>query len=176
MSKKTRQILQDINLALAIVALAMACIALASCGPAVKITAEQRDSVTIHVRDSIRFRDSLILVPVPEGSDKANLPDTDTSYLSTGVAESTAYVRDGQLHHSLRNRSEAVIPIEVKIPERIRSEEKGLTRYFKTVERVEVEKELSRWQRFIQSLGYAALAAGAAWLAWKLSKIFGPFS
>ena len=105
MSKKTRQILQDINLALAIVALALAYIALASCGPAVKMTTEQRDSVTIHVRDSIRFRDSLILVPVPEGSDKANLPDTDTSYLSTGIAESTAYVKDGQLHHSLRNKA-----------------------------------------------------------------------
>lgn len=146
-----------------------------SCGPA-KMMTEQRDSVIIHVRDSVVLRDSVILVPIPEGSDKAKLPDTDTSYLSTSVAESTAYVKDGQLHHSLRNRSEAVIPIEVKIPERIRSEEKGLTRYLKTVERVEVEKELSRWQRFIQSLGYAALAAGAAWLARKLSKIFGPFS
>jgi hypothetical protein len=147
----------------------------ASCSQA-KMMTEQRDSAIIHVRDSVVFRDSVILVPIPEGSDKAKLPDTDTSYLSTGVAESTAYVRDGQLHHSLRNRNEAVIPIEVKIPERIRSEEKGLTRYLKTVERVEVEKELSRWQHFIQSLGYAALAAGAAWLARKLSKIFGSFS
>lgn len=146
-----------------------------SCGPA-KMMTEQRDSVIIHVRDSVVLRDSVILVPIPEGSDNAKLPDTDTSYLSTSVAESTAYVKDGQLHHSLRNRSEAVIPIEVKIPERIRSEEKGLTRYLKTVERVEVERELSRWQRFIQSLGYAALAAGAAWLARKLSKIFGSFS
>jgi hypothetical protein len=142
----------------------------ASCGPA-KMMTEQHDSVIIHVRDSVVFRDSVILVPVPEGSDKANLPDTDTSYLSTGIAESTAYVKDGQLHHSLRNKSEAIIPIEVKIPERIRSEEKGLTRYLKTVERVEVEKELSRWQRFIQSLGYAALAAGAAWLARQLARI-----
>ena len=175
MNKKTRQILQDINLALAIVALALACIALASCGPAVKITAEQRDSVTIHVRDSIRFRDSLILVPVPEGSDKANLPDTDTSYLSTGIAESTAYVKDGQLHHSLRNKSEAIIPIKVTIPERVRTEEKGLTRYLKTVERVEVEKELSRWKSFIMSLGYAVLIAGLAWIIWKLSRL-APFS
>lgn len=132
---------------------------------------EQRDSVTIRVRDSIRFRDSLILVPVPEGSDKANLPDTDTSYLSTGIAESTAYVKDGQLHHSLRNKSEAIIPIKVTIPERIRTEEKGLTRYLKTVERIEVQKELSKWQCFIQGLGYAVLIAGALWLAWKLARI-----
>lgn len=145
------------------------------CGPAKMIVEQQRDSVIIHVRDSIRFRDSLILVPVPEGSDKANLPDTDTSYLSTGIAESTAYVKDGQLHHSLRNRSEAIIPIKVTIPERVRTEEKGLTRYLKTVERVEVEKELSRWQRFIQSLGYATLIAGLVWILWKLSRV-APFS
>lgn len=145
------------------------------CGPAKMIVEQQRDSVIIHVRDSIRFRDSLILVPVPEGSDKANLPDTDTSYLSTGIAESTAYVKDGQLHHSLRNRSEAIIPIKVTIPERVRTEEKGLTRYLKTVERVEVEKELSRWQQFIQSLGYATLIAGLVWILWKLSRL-APFS
>ena len=149
----------------------MLAVMMASCAGPRELAEFQRDSVIVHVRDSIRFRDSLILVPVPEGSDKANLPDTDTSYLSTGIAESTAYVKDGQLHHSLRNKSEAIIPIKVTIPERVRTEEKGLTRYLKTVERVEVEKELSRWQSFVQGLGYAVLIAGALWLAWKLSKI-----
>ena len=136
-----------------------------------KVVQEQRDSTVIHIKDSIRFRDSLVLAPVPEGSDKAKLPDTDTSHLRTNVAESEAFVKDGVLHHSLRNRSEAVIPIRITIPERIRTEEKGLTRYLKQVERIEVEKELSRWQRFLQGIGYAVLIAGALWLAWKLSKI-----
>jgi hypothetical protein len=115
------------------------------------------DTELVHIKDSIRFRDSLILVPVPEGADKAKLPDTDTSFLQTSMAESEAFVKDGVLHHSLRNRSEAVIPIRITIPERIRTEEKGLTRYLKQVERVEVEKELSRWQRFLQGLGYFAI-------------------
>ena len=149
----------------------MLAVMMASCTGPRELAEFQRDSVIVHVRDSIRFRDSLILVPVPEGSDKANLPDTDTSYLSTGIAESTAYVKDGQLHHSLRNKSEAIIPIKVTIPERVRTEEKGLTRYLKTVERVEVEKELSRWQSFIMSLGYAVLIAGLAWIIWKLSRL-----
>ena len=122
-----------------------------------KVVQEQRDSTVIHIKDSIRFRDSLVLVPVPEGADKAKLPDTDTSFLQTSVAESEAFVKDGVLHHSLRNRSEAVIPIRITIPERIRTEEKGLTRYLKQVERIEVEKELSRWQRFLQGLGYFAI-------------------
>lgn len=144
---------------------------LASCGTGRRFQELQRDSVAVIIRDSIRFLDSLILVPIPEGSDKAKLPDTDTSFLRTSVAESEAFVKDGKLHHSLRNRSEAVIPIEVKMPVKIHHEEKGLVRYLKTVERVEVEKELSRWQRFLQSLGWAVLIAGALWMAMKLSKI-----
>ena len=75
------------------------------------------------------------------------------------------------MHHSLRNRSEAIIPIKVSIPERIHSEERGLTRYLKEVQRIEVEKELSRWQRFLQSVGWSALIAGALWLAMKLAKM-----
>lgn len=129
-----------------------------------KVVLEQRDSTVINIKDSIRFRDSLLLVPVPEGADKAKLPDTDTSFLQTSVAESEAFVKDGVLHHSLRNRSEAVIPIRITIPERIRTEEKGLTRYLKQVERVEVEKELSRWQRFLQGLGWTALIAVVLWI------------
>lgn len=129
-----------------------------------KVMLEQKDSTVIHIKDSIRFRDSLVLVPVPEGSDKAKLPDTDTSFLQTSVAESEAFVKDGVLHHSLRNRSEAVIPIRITIPERIRTEERGLTRYLKQVERIEVEKELSRWQRFLQGLGWTALIAVVLWI------------
>ena len=146
-------------------------VVVAGCAAPCHVIDYQKDSKVVHIVDSIRIIDSLILVPVPEGSDKAKLPDTDTSYLSTSVAESEAFVKDGILHHSLRNRSEAIIPIRVTIPERIHTEEKGLTRYLKEVERVEVEKELSRWQNFIMSLGYAILIAGALWLVWKLSRI-----
>ena len=129
-----------------------------------KVVLEQKDSTVINIKDSIRFRDSLVLVPVPEGADKAKLPDTDTSFLQTSVAESEAFVKDGVLYHFLRNRSEAVIPIRITIPERIRTEEKGLIRYLKQVERIEVEKELSRWQRFLQGLGWTALVAVVLWI------------
>lgn len=135
-----------------------------------KVVLEQRDSTVINIKDSIRFRDSLVLVPVPEGADKAKLPDTDTSFLQTSMAESEAFVKNGVLHHSLRNRSEAVIPIRITIPERIRTEERGLTRYLKQVERIEVEKELSRWQRFLQGLGWATLIAVVLWIINQLRK------
>ena len=145
-------------------------IAIAGCATP-KVVQEQKDSTVIHIKDSIRFRDSLVLVPVPEGGDKAKLADTDTSFLQTSVAESEAFVKDGVLHHSLRNRSEAVIPIRITIPERIRTEEKGLTRYLKQVERVEVEKELSRWQRFLQGLGWTALIAVVLWIINKVRQL-----
>lgn len=136
-----------------------------------KVVLEQKDSTVINIKDSIRFRDSLVLVPVPEGTDKAKLPDTDTSFLQTSVAESEAFVKDGVLHHSLRNRSEAVIPIRITIPERIRTEERGLTRYLKQVERIEVEKELSRWQRFLQGLGWTALITVVLWIINKVRQL-----
>lgn len=136
-----------------------------------KVVLEQKDSTVIHIKDSIRFRDSLILVPVPEGADKAKLPDTDTSFLQTSVADSEAYLKDGVLYHSLRNRAEAVIPIRITIPERIRTEERGLTRYLKQVERIEVEKELSRWQRFLQGLGWTALIAVVLWIINKVRQL-----
>lgn len=153
------------------IACMIAAVVVAGCAAPCHVADYQKDSTVLHIVDSIRFIDSLIGVPVPEGSDKAKLPDTDTSYLSTSVAESEAFVKDGVLHHSLRNKSEAIIPIKVSIPVRIHTQEKGLIRYLREVERVEVEKELSRWQRFLQSIGWSVLIAGALWLAWKLSRI-----
>lgn len=77
----------------------------------------------------------------------------------------------GQLHHSLRNRSEALIPIETKIPITIHFESRSSIKDRHAVEIVEVEKQLSRWQRFIQMLGYCTLGLLAGWIAIKLSKI-----
>lgn len=147
-----------------------------SCGPGKIMTDFQRDSVIIRVRDSVYLHDTVIMWEIPPESGANVLPDSDTSFLQTNLAESEAYIENGRLCHTLRNRSEAIIPIEVKIPVKVHSEERGLVRYLKTVERVEVEKELSRWQNFVMTLGYGVLISGLAWLAWKLSKIIRPFS
>ena len=130
----------------------------------------QRDSVVV-IRDSVRFRDSLVLVPVPQGSDKAVLPDSDTSRLETDIAESVAYVTDGQLHHALRNKDAALIPVTIKLPERIHYETRDKIIYNRIVETVEVEKELSRLQRFMMSLGWVVLIGAVAWLAWKIYRL-----
>lgn len=141
------------------------------CSPAKVVTEFQRDSVIVNVRDSVYLRDTVIRWQIPAESGANTLQSSDTSYLQTNLAESRAFIENGRLRHTLRNRSEAIIPIKVSIPVRIRTEERGLTRYERIVETIEVEKELSRWQNFIMSVGYAVLIAGLAWIIWKLSRL-----
>lgn len=135
------------------------------------MTEYQRDSVIVHVRDSVFLRDTVVMAQIPAESGANVLPDSDTSFLQTSLAESKAYIENGRLHHTLRNRSEMLLPVTVQYVDRARTErtESIVTR--RDVERIEVEKELSRWQNFVMALGYAVLIAGLAWLAWKLSKI-----
>lgn len=130
-----------------------------------------RDSVVMTIRDSVIIRDSIVFVVLPEGSASAKLPETDTSRLQTSLAESEAFVSDGRIHHTLRNRSDALLPVTVQFKERLRSADKSLVRYQRIVEKVEVEKQLSKWQRFIMSLGYGLLVSLALWLAIRLSRI-----
>ena len=134
------------------------------------IVEQSRDTVVFRVKSELILRDTVVFAGVPAGSSEAVRKDSDTSHLETTVAESDAWVDGGRLHHTLRNKS-AILPVVVQIPERITTSEKALIRDRKVVEKVEVEKELSRWQNFVLSLGYSVLIAGAAWLAWKLSKI-----
>lgn len=146
----------------------MVCVA---CGPTKIVTEFQRDSVTVYVRDSVFVRDTIVNVEIPAESGTNVLPDTDTSFLSTSLAESRAFIENGRLHHTLRNKSEMLMPVKVQYVDRVRSKQKDSIVSKKIVETIEVEKELSRWQNFIMSLGYAVLIAGLVWMIWKLSRL-----
>ena len=142
-----------------------------SCGPARIVTEFQRDSVIVNVRDSVFVRDTIVKVEIPAESGANVLQGTDTSFLATSLAESRAFVENGRLHHTLRNRSEMLLPVKVQYVDRARYESKDSIGFRQIVETIEVEKELSRWQNFIMSLGYAVLIAGLAWLVWKMSHL-----
>ena len=145
--------------------LAILILALSACGPAKPLTQSQRDSVVVHIRDSIFMRDTIIMAPIPPESGNNILPDTDTSFLQTSLAESRAYVADGRLHHTLRNRSERLQPVSVQYRDRARALiQVGI---HQKTDIVEVEKDLSWWQRFQIAVGRLALIAGLLWLAWK---------
>ena len=142
-----------------------------SCAAPKVIQDYQRDSVRIVIRDSVRFRDSLVLVPVPSGSDKDVVEVSDTSRLETDISESAAWVSNGRLYHTLRNKDAMLIPVTIKVPERIHIESRDKLVYHKIVETVEVEKELSKWQRFLLTLGYVVLIGAVVWLAWKIYRL-----
>ena len=130
----------------------------------------QRDSVVYIVKDSLILRDSVVLVPVPQEGATAVLPDTDTSRLETSVAKSVAFVNErGQLCHTLTNK-DALLPVSITIPTKVHTEHREQAMIWKQVETIEVEKELSRWQRFIQALGYGMLTMVVLWLINKVRK------
>ena len=143
-----------------------------SCGPTKVVTESQRDTMIHHVVDSVFVRDTIVMAQIPEESYKAILPDSDTSYLRTSLAESEAYVLDGRLHHLLRNRSDALLPVKVQYVDRARTEQSSYIGWRQIIETVEVEKELSRWQSFVMSLGYGLLVALLIWIARKITKFF----
>ena len=128
----------------------------------------QLDSVNIVTM--VTYKDSVIYHHIEQETDKAIVPDTDTSRLSTTYAESEAYVKSGKLHHTLRNKSEAVIPLKIQIPVRYVNETKINASNVREI--IEVEKQLSKWQQFIQAFGYTALGVVVGWLLLKLRKLF----
>lgn len=132
----------------------------------------QRDSVAVIVRDSVIYRDSVVLVEIPKESDKDVVMRSDTSRLETSVAESEAWVTAGKLHHTLRNKDEAFIPVTIKLPERLHYEQKERLVYNCIVETIEVRKPLSWWERFVQSVGTIAIIAAAIYIGYRARRLF----
>ena len=132
----------------------------------------QGDSVAVIVRDSVIFRDSVVLVEVPKESDKTVLPDCDTSRLETSVAESMAWVADGRLHHTLRNKDWAFIPVTIKMPERLHYEQKDRLVYNRIVETKEVERPLNWWERFVMSVGTITIISAVIYIGYRARRLF----
>ena len=130
----------------------------ASCSTPRVIADSQKDSVVF--RDRVVYKDTTLYVPVPQESDRLLLSTSDTSRLQTSLAESEAFVLDGKLHHTLRNRSEMLQTINLSTPFRLQQTEHYLQKE-KTVT-VEVERELTAWQKLFMALGQGAFVAGLA--------------
>ena len=148
-------------------------VAFISCSTPRMAIESQKDSVRTVITDRIVYRDTVIHVPVPVESGHKVLQDTDTSFLRTSLAESEAFVREGKLHHSLRNRNEQLRPINLKLPEKILQTDNFLMKQ-QTVT-VEVERELTRWQKLLQALGlgtFVALCAALLYIAIRIVRKF----
>ena len=145
------------------------CAAFAGCATPKVIQDYQRDSVVYIVKDSLVLKDSVVLVEIPLEREKMVVAATDTSVLETSVARSEAYVAEGKLYHTLQNK-DALLPVKITIPEKVHSEISKNTMVIRQT--VEVEKELSKWQNFIQMLGYGFLVACVLWLISKVRRLF----
>lgn len=142
-----------------------------ACAPARLATETQRDSTIVEIRDSVFLRDTIIQVAIPAEADKAILPDTDTSRLQTSLAESEAFVKDGRLHHTLRNRSEKLQPVRVQYVDRAHTEKTASLAQRQTIETVEVDRPITPWQRLRLRIGDAVLILAGAWAVTKLARL-----
>ena len=145
------------------------CAGFAGCAAPRVVQDYQRDSVVYIVKDTTIYKDSVVLVEIPTERERLVAAATDTSRLETSVAWSEAYVAEGKLHHTLQNK-DALLPVKIAVPHLVHSELSKNTMVVRQT--VEVEKELSKWQNFIQMLGYGFLVACVLWLISKVRRLF----
>lgn len=127
----------------------------ASCSP--KVFPVQRDTVT-QVRTEIveRLVRDTVEVTLPQDSVHVQTRDT-ISVLRIKAAISEASVSRGILSHTLHSDPAYKPEIEVVYKDRI--EYRDTTIYASNTEVVEVERELSGWQRTMMAGGYVLLGA-----------------
>lgn len=146
-----------------------ACLVLLSgCSP--RIFPGQRDTVSVTKTERvIEYRDTILNVPVPEGEagSSGQIRDT-TDIIETSVAVSGVEIKDGTFRHWLRNKSEAFIIQNVKLPNVTVTTEKDNRILVRDVQYV--EKELSGWQRTIMGAGYVLCALVLLYIAFKVLK------
>ncbi len=129
-----------------------------------------RDSLVIHVKDSIAIKLITVKVPVPVEVMREIVPAEDYSHLETSVAESTAYIDSlGRLHHDLQNKAGT---IEATVPVQEHYHSADTTHEHAQVEPqiVTVEKPLSKFESFkIRSFWRlcGALLLAIVWIARK---------
>lgn len=147
--------------------LALGCFCI-SCGVQRHLPSEVvnvRDSVALHIRDSVAVRYDTVSVELPVESRSVLLASSDTSHLETALATSDAWTDSLGLHHTLENKVGA-LKKEVAVQEHYHSErEVAEHQEVKTVTVFDyVERELTWWQRFWIGSGKVlwALVAGAA--------------
>ena len=125
----------------------------ASCSP--KVFPVQRDTVT-QVRTEIveRLVRDTVEVTLPQDSVHVQTRDT-MSVLRIKAAVSEASVSGGILSHSLHSNPAYKPEIEVVYKDRV--EYRDTTIHTSNIEVIEVERELSVWQRALMGGGYVLL-------------------
>lgn len=138
-----------------------------SCCPCRHLATATADSTRVEVRERIvKVRDTVV-VELPAERVEIITPDT-TSTVQTSVAISTATVSGGVLTHSIENKQTTIRkPTEVRVEVR----DSIIYRDKQTTKIVEVERELTWWQRFRLDGFWALLAVVGLAVALKLKNL-----
>ena len=145
-------------------AVMLAAVILLGCCPCRHLQSIQRDTVAVIIRDSVYLHDTTLLWSPPDESSQA-ISDT-SSHLETSLAESDAAIIDGRLIHSIRNRCESIVPINVTIPYRVHYESRESLSERTVIK--EVPRELTWWQVLWVRLGQICAACLLICVAVKL--------
>jgi len=148
----------------------------ASCGVQRHVPTEVvnvRDSVVVHVKDSVAIRFDIISVELPSETFSVILAPPDSSHLETSLATSDAWVDTlGLLHHCLSNK-DTTLNKEVPLQEHYHSDitEQQHQEHETITEYVEIEKKLSWWQKLWITSGKVLWGIVAALLLYGVIKL-----
>lgn len=149
----------------ALIILAIGLLMMTSCAGIKEIPVQTVEKVVY--RDSLIYIKDTLRVEVPKEVVKEVIPQIDTSYLKTSLAESVAYLdtTERKLHHTLTQKGEVKIKydtiVKVQYVDRIVEKE------------VPVEVEVIKYKRdtfYWVLLGWAALCVGYALLNFFIRK------
>jgi len=137
---------------------------LCSCCPKHYPQVVYRDSVRVEIRE--RIVHDTVKFEVPLIKEKNVTRDT-SSHLENDWAKSDASVSDGLLYHSLETKPKTVyVPVEVPVHDTLYIEKEGKG----TTITKEVERPLTRWQRFRLKGFWWLLAGLVGCLGWIFRK------
>ena len=138
-----------------------------SCCPCRHLATGTTDSTRVEIRERIvKVRDTVV-VELPAERVEIITPDT-TSTVQTSLATSTAIVSGGVLTHSIENNKTA---IRKSTEVRVEVRDSIIYRDRQTTKVVEVERELTAWQRFRLDGFWALLAVVGVAVAMKLKNL-----
>ena len=132
-----------------ILLLVASCATCRNCRNAVLNSVDCKDSVVI--RETIVYRDTLILVPVKDSTSKDRTVPTDTARAETDLARAKAWLERDSLKLTISNKPSPIPPVRAKLPEKTKTELH--TKTITEIKTVEVNS-LTKWQKTMISLGY----------------------
>ena len=134
------------------------------CSPRVLPSTEVRDSVRVEIRERVVHDTAVVEIPLVQ---VVNVTRDSSSHLENAYASSDASVTDGLLKHSLQSKPQKVyVPVTVEVHDTTVVTKQAE----RVIKEVQVERELTAWQRLSMSLGRSFLGLlllGAAFWAVK---------